>query len=623
MRSPPLLAFAVLLACRPDPPARPEPAAASTPTTAEPSPPPPATCDAATAAATALWTRHRDRLAPLAIRALADATPAVVGVGEAAVDFLAALQRLRSGGDSVAPLRDRLREAATIKPAGDVPTAERDLLAVLLAARQVETDVVRRRGHTDLRWVSLDPPAEALKRTWEQRGEARVEALVRAARAANTWQIADLAARPGADLEAIDNAARLLEGDATLADARAATSHARTRCPVLAAPPVPAPTPGPRHAIGPSQWRTDLDDSGYVPTDIAGIIEVGPPRDRTVLIGGPLAVVALDADRGKPRWRRRFSSGGEGQWRIQWSPGREYRFVQLLADGDTVYASDTDHTLHALDLRTGDDRWTVELAGGLVSTPVLHAGRLFAASRYGEVVALDANTGARLLARMYGGATTPLLVADGRLHLADSDGFLLALDPASLDLLAITRVARDAPEAGPVHVAGRVVVADQNGRLTAVDARTGLVRWTRDLAAEALALVPADDAVVFLGVRGTLVALDITTGEPRWARAYPYGEGSLPDETADVAPGGRAPVRHGDTLLLGFRWPPALVAVDLRTGLAIARITSPDGSSFRGTVGVGDGKLYAYTAQSHLHAFTAADPARPVPPATHRRQRGL
>jgi len=549
-----------------------------------------------------------------AIRALLDSLPAIVGVSEAALDLLANLQRLRRGAAddaAIAGERERLRRVAVVDPATvpDVAAAEHHALAALSTTRSIESAVVRRRRE-EFRWVDADAAADAALHAWETRGEARVEAMRRSAVAVGTWQVAELGARITATQPAAAHtAAGLLATDPALADAVAAAARAARLCPAPPPSPLPAITPGARLAIGPAEWHTGLDDSGWVPTHSAGLLAVTIPAGPAVLIGGPLAVVALDTKRGKQIWRRQFSSGNEGQWRATRSPGGEHRFAQLLADADTVYAADADHILHALDLRTGDDRWTVELAGGLVSTPVLHAGRLHAASRYGEVVALDPRAGARLHARMYGGVTAPLIVNDGLLHLADDDGFLLTLDPRDLALLALTRIGRTGPEAGPVVVAGRLVVADKHGKLTAVDARTGAPRWTRDLALAAHSLHAADDTIVFLGQRGALVALDAATGEPRWTHEYPYDGSSSTLRTRHDSPVARGlPIRHADTLTIPFAWPPALATVDLRTGLALTVAPSPDGASLSGAIGFADGKLLAYTAQSKLWAFTTAAP---------------
>lgn len=119
-----------------------------------------------------------------------------------------------------------------------------------------------------------------------------------------------------------------------------------TPAPLRPAPPRPAPSPcrppsprlAPRLAIGPEQLHTRLENSGYVPTDTAGILEI----PGAVVIGGPLAVVALDPARGKIGWRRVFSSGGEGGWRSHASPGGRTRFATLRTNAHTIFATDAD-----------------------------------------------------------------------------------------------------------------------------------------------------------------------------------------------------------------------------------------------------------------------------------------
>ncbi|AKJ07527.1 outer membrane protein assembly factor BamB [Archangium gephyra] len=588
--------------------------AAPPPAPVAPAPAGPATCDEARTLATAAWTRHRDRLAPLAIRALADATPAIVALADAYIGYLEDLVADRRGPASLAREAAALRARFTELPpfvAADIPdvmTAEQRHLALLGGARRLETLVVLLLK-TELRYVSDSDRSRARKASLKQLGEARVAALKAAREVHDRWRLAEIAARTP-ELAAVATTAETLGTTEEMPDARAATRQALTLCAPAAPPPTTAaapPAPGPHIGFGPEQWRAHLEDSGYVPTHSGGILEVGTGRARLVVIGGPLAVVALDPARGKPRWRRAFNSGGEGRWRSHQSPGGNLRWPRLVAHAETLFALDADYVLHALDPRTGDDRYTLELAGGIVTPPVLIRDRLYVVSRYGELVALDPRDGRRLYTRLVGETSTAPVAAGDTLFMVDDDGYVTAVDSRTGDFTWLTRPIREV-EAGPVLVGDTLVFAEPGGTLHALATATGAPRWTRAITAAPAALVGLEEAVLFLGERGTLISVDARTGEPRWSREYPYAANDATDERPQatvVAP----PAVHGDTLLLSFRSPLTLAALDVRTGLALAGQHSPDGSSPVTPLGVGDGRLYAFTAQSNLVAYTS----RPVP----------
>jgi outer membrane protein assembly factor BamB len=88
------------------------------------------------------------------------------------------------------------------------------------------------------------------------------------------------------------------------------------------------------------------------------------------------------------------------------------------------------------------------------------------------------------------------------------------------------------PRATPTLHAGRLYAFGATGRLNALDARSGALLWSRDVAAEAEVQVPywgfagsplvvADQIIV--AASGRLFAYDLTTGEPRWKGAPQRG----------------------------------------------------------------------------------------------------
>lgn len=188
--------------------------------------------------------------------------------------------------------------------------------------------------------------------------------------------------------------------------------------------------------------------------------------------GGIIGWRAID---GVPTWRR----DGDEVTAVNGSP--------VIADGHLFVANGRDE-VSSFDEHTGDRAWTTLLdpAGfdwgyAIVATPALADGRLFVATRYHALVALDAGSG-RVLWRFDGGPTT-LHVTHYRGH---SDGFA----------------------SGPLVTGGMVWIAGVDGRLTALDAATGTVRWVQALGAPVLGgLAVAGDRLIVTSFDGTVRAL--------------------------------------------------------------------------------------------------------------------
>jgi outer membrane protein assembly factor BamB len=163
-------------------------------------------------------------------------------------------------------------------------------------------------------------------------------------------------------------------------------------------------------------------------------------------------------------------------------PGAAYaRVSDITADpvvaGDTVYVGTPTGRLAALDLATGERRWTA--AEGAVSPVVPVGGAIFAITDQSELVRLRADDGSIVWA-----GTLPLfpeervrrrrgsyahygpLLAGGRLVVASSDGVLREFDPRSGALLRQTDLGSPAT-AGPVVARGTLYVVTENGQLHA------------------------------------------------------------------------------------------------------------------------------------------------------------
>ncbi len=169
----------------------------------------------------------------------------------------------------------------------------------------------------------------------------------------------------------------------------------------------------------------------------------------------------------------------------------------------------------------------------------------------------------RLWSTKVGGSSEFLRVAlqpagDGsRLYAASRDGNVVALDPASGRTTWRTELDM-ALSAGPGVGEGLVVVGASNGYLVALNADSGEEMWRANLRGETLARpIVEDDTVMVLTIDNRLRALSAFDGSSRW-----IVEQSTPDLTMR---GSSPPVTVGTSVIAGFD-NGRLVAVNIASG---------------------------------------------------------
>ena len=140
------------------------------------------------------------------------------------------------------------------------------------------------------------------------------------------------------------------------------------------------------------------------------------------------------------------------------------------------------------------------------------------AERRGGIIAFDVRAGRQLWAWRGGGVMGGAVLVDGVVVVGALDGRVIGLDAATGEVRW-----EDAPDA-PRHIhaaslaigGGRVVVADDRGRVTVREAATGTAVLTVEVG-EPIYRTPAQDGphLYVATTRGTLAQIDLTTGSQR------------------------------------------------------------------------------------------------------------
>ena len=162
---------------------------------------------------------------------------------------------------------------------------------------------------------------------------------------------------------------------------------------------------------------------------------------------------------------------------------------------------------------------------------------------------------------------------NGKLFVADREGRVLAIDPATGKVLWEDRDKKRPISGGPGAGDGRVFVGTSDAQVMARDAETGKKLWIAQVSSEVLAAPCASNGLVFVRTGdGKLYALNAETGVQRWVL-----DRTTPTLTLR---GSSPPVVHGEMVLAGFD-NGRLSALDINTGKELweARLAEPNGRS--------------------------------------------
>ena len=288
------------------------------------------------------------------------------------------------------------------------------------------------------------------------------------------------------------------------------------------------------------------------------------------------------------------TSVGSGQ-------GKGYNYISPVIDGQVLYVAGNDGVVMALDKTSGKTLWKEDLDRPISGGVGVGAGTLAVGTSDGEVLLLSASDGSLLWTAAVNGEVLSAPQTDGSIVLVQSydgrvqglnasDGSELWAYDSNVPVLTLRGTST------PIIEGRLAIVAFANGKVMALDIKTGALRWeARAVIAQGRSeidrIVDIDGHMLLngnvlyaVGYQGRLVALDAPTGRKMWqqdASSYVgvdqgFGNIYVADETGSLI----AFHRSGQ----GVRWE--------QPALEYRRLSAP--KTVKGYVAVGDLEGYVH-----------------------------
>ncbi len=267
-------------------------------------------------------------------------------------------------------------------------------------------------------------------------------------------------------------------------------------------------------------------------------------------------LVAYDLNTGKKLWSEKVSAPAKSNKILFWrDPGHDGGLSSTPATGSgMVVIGDRNGQVIAVDAETGATRWSTEVSAEIIAAPLITDGKVIVRASDGRVFGLNATDGVRGWVFDRGipnlsvrGNSAPV-ATQGLVLVGNDDGSVIALraedgmqiwEQYVVQAEGRTELERMADIDGEIKVGASSVYATSfYGESMAIDLASGQALWTRETGSYA-GLELLSDRLILADKAGSVWALDRSNGSSLWRQE------SLARRWLTT------PTLHGDYVVLG------------------------------------------------------------------------
>ena len=205
-----------------------------------------------------------------------------------------------------------------------------------------------------------------------------------------------------------------------------------------------------------------------------------------------------------------------------------YTTARPLAIENKIIVPSTGGTFFVISIKTGEVLWSENISsnqqlpilfhsGDIVANPIYYKGKLYLVSQSGFTAAFDVDTSEKLWSIPIGGFETPT-ISGKTIFIMGNLGLLAAIDtdtgklrwqkqfPPYLYEDSLFSDKKISAYKGPSLVDSKVLIANQKGIISIIDANNGTEIDTLDLDELSIPPIPIDGYLLFLTAKGKLLA---------------------------------------------------------------------------------------------------------------------
>jgi outer membrane protein assembly factor BamB len=349
---------------------------------------------------------------------------------------------------------------------------------------------------------------------------------------------------------------------------------------------------GYKHTTGP---KSDIEAKWSFETD--GKVDLSPAvTDGTVFVSDSnKRLYALNTNTGSKRWCFEADGGS---------------FSSPTVVDETVLVSSGDSHLYAVDAMTGSLQWSYEMPSIGTSSPVVADSTVFVGCADDHIDAVDATTGTQKWSSEIGdGIYSAPAVVDGTVFVGRHGNQLYALDATTgyqqWSYETGTSASSPAVANGTVFIPNHdyhLIFWEKNHRLEAVEATTGSLKWCSKIDGVGFSSPAVAGGTVFVGSGdNNIYALDTATGYQRWSFETGDTVESSPAVVGETVSIGR---EVGETVYIGSN-DNHLYALDASDGSQ--RWSFETGGAVVASPAVADDTVFVGSRDGHLYALSEKD----------------